>query len=204
MANSSVKTIINARNTSFKMTGNKTVSASFSSSSLGNDYFYLHIAGSSYQFYQAYVDESSSSGQTKDQAGWPKSNPYVPGAAIQMQILAPSAKTYSVNINLHCLFKYKGSTEDDSDPSYHYFRFRMDVDGSSIYDDGWKTGSSWPYNQNIRHSTTEASLKWIDFGTRNVSLSKGLHTILMRFGACYPYSFLESEIYIDNMRVTLS
>ena len=48
MANSSLKKIINARSTSFKMTGNKTVSATFSSSNLGSDYFSLYVSGKSF------------------------------------------------------------------------------------------------------------------------------------------------------------
>ena len=210
MANSSLKKIINARSTSFKMTGNKTVSTTFSSSDLGSDYFSLYVSGGSYQVYSVFIfyndlDEIGEHGglykKTPDEVGWPHSSPYVPGAAIQMQICAPTAKKYSINVKLNCVF---GFNDNSSSPANSIYKFRIDVDGKSIHDDKWKNGDNWPYNQNmVANITVPNSLKWVDFGTYNVTLSKGLHTILMRFGACHRYN-KHASIYINNMRVSLT
>ena len=203
MANSNLKSIIKARSTSFKMNGNKTITASFSSSTL-SDYFYLYVSGGAYQCYNSiqYEDTDSSAVQrTKDQVGWPHSNPYTPGKVIQMQIFAPTTKNYSLNIKLNSAFSYNGSS---SSPANSFYRFRIDVDSSSIYDGGWKDGNASPYNQNmIGAISVPSSLKWVDFGTHTVHLTKGIHTILMRFGACHQYN-KHAAIAINNMRVSLT
>ena len=204
MANSSLKTIINARNTSFKITGNRTVSALFSSSNLNDDYFSLYVSGGSYQFYNAkYTDYYEEQGyvKTKDDVGWPHSIPYVPGAVIQMQVYAPSTKTYSVNVKLNGAFGY---SDNSSTQANSFYRFRMDIDGNEIHDDGWKDGYEWPYNQNMKTNiVVPDDLSWIDFGSYNVELTKGIHIVLMRFGACHQNN-QHAAIYINNMRVSLT
>lgn len=210
MANSSLKTIVNARSTSFKMTGNRTISASFSSSNLGNDYFWLYVAGGAYQTYRicVYYNEDESPGdhggvyeKNQNDVGWPHSSPYVPGAVIQMQVVAPATRNYSVNVKLNCGFSFNDSS---SSPANSFYRVRMDIDGRSIYDGGWKDGYGWPFNQNmIAVLQVPSSLRWCDFGTYNVYLTKGIHTVLMRFGACHQYN-KHAAIAINNMRVSLS
>ena len=118
-----------------------------------------------------------------------------------MQVCAPTAKKYSINVKLNCVF---GFNDYSSSPANSIYKFRIDVDGNSIHDDEWKNGNNWPYNQNmVANITVPNSLKWVDFGTYNVTLSKGLHTILMRFGACHQFN-KHASIYINNMRVSLT
>ena len=216
MANSSVKTIINARSTSFKMTGNRTVSTSFSSSDLGSDYFWLNLAGDAYAHHTYwYVDESRwwvpPNANTCDAVGWPHSNPYTPGNAIKIIVNAPSTKTYSIRVSAHCAFLETGPAYDAYVPNGHsWYRWRIDVDSTKLYDTGWTNNHLAPFKGASSTSiSVPSSLKWVDFGPFSLNLSKGEHTIYIKVGACYRkhtnsnYS-IGATIAINDVKVTLS
>lgn len=220
MADAGLKTINKSMGSSFTMNSDKAVTPSFSSSNLGGDAFYLYVAGGLYETYRyvyydddsygnSYYDEPTESWvyippepiiyeRTKDQVGWPHSNPYVPGPVVQMQVFAPETRTYSINLKLNSAYSFNSY---DSGPENSFYRFRLDVDGTKIYDGQWQDGWGWPYNQNLQ--TSLSPLKWVDFGSYDVHLTKGIHTVLLRMGACHQYN-KHAAILADDVKITLS
>lgn len=204
MSDSLLKTINNSIQTSFRMDKSKNITTSFLPSDLGENAFYLYVAHGEYQTYRyEWTDDDGTYYEdirTKDQAGWPHSNPYTPGPAIQIQFFAQEEKNYSMNIKLHSAFSY-AYDDNSSGEQNSFYRFRLDVDDNMIYDGEWQDGTSWPYNQNMRTDLDE--LTWVDFGTYEIYLTKGIHIALLRFGACHQYD-KHAAILADDMMITLS
>jgi len=202
----------------FTMNSNKTIDTDFSSSALDDDdYFYLYVAHGSYDCSEYYfVIDSYDNGEHEvyrydtsldrfDKKGWPHSNPYTPGKICQQQFYIPEKGKYKIFVEVKAAFGYNGSS---SDPRNSWYNYRIDLDDEKIKYSGWVNGYNQPFygsmwSKGAWPNPIDDYTRWLDFGTYTKTLTKGIHTILVRMGAAHIYN-KHAAIAVNNMRLTLT